>query len=313
MAATGAAPPLTLRIDPALAEAAVERALASGGPMGSEALAGNRRRAEPLYGVVDPAERRAAFGRFALVEFETLGLAEPILRAIAERPTVAGRVRVALVGEARGRHDEGITCEPRGQHLGIRIEASRFGDPGATLAWTRHALGHAEDTLDPAFGFEPGWDEAGRSWVVAAAQARLHRLWDVSVDGRLAAAGHLAAEPARRRHRAAIAGDLRGVSEGAIDAVIARLWEEPRPAFHDLLDWAARPIALVHIAAPGEPGLPNPDRCPLCGFAGDDVFPPAASVAALVEADYPAWRAAHGLCGRCTDRYRFAGQLGGTS
>ncbi|MEW5989904.1 MAG: hypothetical protein AB1736_00985 [Chloroflexota bacterium] len=306
-----AAPSLTLRIDPALAEAAVDRALTSGDSTRPDALAGSRHRAEPLYGIAEPALRAAAFGRFALAEFEAMGLAEPILRAIAERPGVAQRVRVALLGEARGRHDEGVTCEPQGEHLGFRIEASRFANPAAVLTWARHALGHAEDTLDPAFGFEPGWDEVGGAAAAAAAQARLHRLWDVSVDGRLAAAGHLAVESARGRHRAAIGSDLRGVSEMAIEAVVARLWAGPRPTFPDLLDWATRPIALVRALAPGEPGQPRPDRCPLCGFAADDVVPPATSVAALVNADYPAWRPEHGLCGRCADRYRFAGRLGG--
>lgn len=308
-----AATSLTMRVDPAFAEAAVERALRSRGPAASEALTASRRRAEPLYAMADSAEREAAFGRFALSEFDALRLAEPILRAIAERPAIATRVRVALLGEARGRLDEGVTCEPVGEHLGIRMDASRFGDPAALVAWARHALGHAEDTLDPGFEFEPGWDEAGVAWVAAATQARIHRFWDVSVDGRLAAAGRLAAEPVLRRHRAAIAGDLPGIRDAVIDAVVARLWEGPRPVFGDLVRWAAQPIKLVDAVAPGEPGLPRPDRCPLCGFPGDDVLAPEAPVAALVSADYPAWRPEQGLCGRCTDRYRFAGRLGGRS
>ena len=311
MLATDAAPPLSLRVDPALAEAAVERALSGRGPAASEALAANRHRTEPLYAIIDTAEREVAFERLALAEFDALGLAQPILLAVTERPAVATRVRVALLGEARGRLDEGITCEPVGEHLGIRIEASRFEDPAALLAWARHALGHAEDALDPGFGFEPDWDEAGVEWGATASQRRLHRLWDVSIDGRLTVAGRLAAGPALRRHRAAIALDVPGVSDAAIDAVVARLWQGTRPVFHDLLDWAARPVELVRAMAPGEPGLPRPDRCPLCGFPSDDVLPPEARVAALVAADYPSWRPEQGLCGRCTDRYRFAGHLGG--
>ncbi len=311
MVVAEAAPGFALHVDPALAEAAVFRALSRLDLVASEALAAHRRRTELVYAMADPAERGLAFGRLALAEFAELCLAEPLRVAVAERPAVAARARVVLLGEARGRLDEGVTCEPGGEHLGIRIEATWFDDPGGLLAWARHALGHAEDTLDPAFAFERDWDEAGGGRVPVATRARLHRLWDVTVDARLVAAGRLVAGPALRRHRAAIAGDLPGIGGAAIDVVVAYLWERPRPAFPELLAWAERPIGIVRVAAPGEPGLPRPDRCPLCGFPSDDVIPPEAEVAELVAVDYPDWRPERGLCGRCTDRYRFAGLLGG--
>ena len=300
-----------LRVDPTFAEAVVWRVLTVAGTRTADALAAYRRRSEPVYGLADPAARDAAFAQLAVGEFERLALAEPLRRAISERPAVADRVRIVLVGDARGRSGEGITWEPGGAHLGIRVDGDRFGDPGELLAWARHALGHAEDTLDSTFGFRPGWEETADGRLVSGTQARLHRLWDVTVDARLAADGLLLDPTALERHWERLAADLRGLTEDSVDAVFGFLWDGPRPAFGQLLAWAARPIELVAAAAPGAPGLPRPDRCPLCRFPSDDVVAPAEAVAALVAADYPAWRPDLGLCGRCTDRYRFAGRLGG--
>ena len=303
---------LAVRVDPTLAEAAVRSALTGFVPARLEAFEAHQQRAGRCYEIDDQVERDAAFARLALAEFDELGLAEPLRHAVAERPPLARRVRVILAGEARGPVDEGVTCESGGQHLGVRVSVARLGDPGELLAWARHAMGHAEDTLDPTFRFEPGWDGSGGLRAIAAAtQSRVHRLWDVTVDARLVRAGRLGELRARQRHHARIAADLPGVAPGTIDAVLDRLWDGARPAFPELLAWAARPADLVAAVAPGDPGFARPDRCPLCRFPSDDVVPPERAIADVVAADYPDWRPEHGLCGRCTDRYRFAGRLGG--
>lgn len=302
-----------LRVDPTFAEAVVWRVLSAADPGTADALAAYRRRAEPLYGLDDAVARDAAFSQLAVGEFERLGLPDPLRRAVAERPVVADRVRIILIGDARGRSDEGITWEPDGAHLGIRIDGARFGNPEDVLAWARHALGHAEDTIDPAFGFWPGWEETTDGRIASGTQARLHRLWDVTIDSRLAAAGLLSDGSAPQRHVERVAADLPGIAADSVDTVFGFLWDGPRPTFGQLLTWAARPIELVAAACPGDPGLPRPDRCPLCRFPSDDVVPPPAAIAALVAADYPEWHPDLGLCGRCTDRYRFAGRLGGAA
>lgn len=307
-ARAGAAPQLTVRVDPTLAEAAVRIAL--DGPSVPEELATlHRQRIDGCYEIPDPAARERAFGALALAEFAELELAVPLIRAVAERPEIGATLRLLLVGEA-DRRDEGVTCERGGEHLGVRVDARRLADPDGLLGWARHALGHAADTLDPAFEFAPGWEEGPDGRVAATVAARLHRLWDVAVDGRLAAAGLLDGAATRRVHRARLAADLPGVPGPAVDAVVDRLWQGERPSFAELLAWSRRPADLVEVAAPGTP-RPRPDRCPLCRFPGDDVVPPGPDVAAAVARDYPHWRVSDGLCGRCADRYRFLGFLGG--
>ena len=311
MVALGTGSELLIRIDPALAEVVVFRALSHPELIAPERVAGHRRRIDLLYSSSEPFGRDAAFGRLAVEEFEALDLFRPIRQALAERPALAATVRVVLLGSANGRLEEGVTCEPAGARLGIRVESRRFDDPGSLLAWARHALGHGEDTLDPVFDFDPGWEEAVRRRLGSVTIGRLHRLWDVTVDSHLSKAGRLVAEPALGRHRAAIATDLPGVASPAIGHVVEYLWEGPRPTFPTLRAWAERPLELLRVAAPGEAARLRPDRCPLCGFPSPDVIQPDTRVAALVSAAYPEWCPEDGLCGRCTDRFRFAGCLGG--
>lgn len=300
------------RVDPAFAEAVVRRLFSPpDGRLADDAL-GYQRRLEPAYRVADPLARDAAFARLAVDEFERLGLADPLRQAIAERPSVAQRVRLVLLGDARGGSDEGVTWEPGGAHLGMRVADGRFDEPDGLLAWARHVLGHAADTLDPTFGYRAGWEATAGGQLAGATHARLHRLWDVTVDSRLAADG-LLDHAARQRHRAILAADLPGVDADALEAVLGLLWDGPRPTFPELLAWASRPADLVTAVAPAGSRSPRPDRCPLCRFPSDDVAVPSPRVASLIAADYPDWRADLGTCGRCTDRYRFSTALGGAA
>lgn len=306
--AVAAAIDIPIRVDPAVAERAVWRAI-RGGQVSRGALADHRRRAETAYGYADGAARDAAFERAAHVEFGVLDLAGPLRTAVAECPDLAPRVRLILLGEARGRGDEGITCDPDAEHLGFRVEIRRFDDPAGLLGWARHAVGHARDTLDPEFHYERDWQGRGR--CSAAAEARVHRLWDVSVDARLAGDGLLDAVRARRRHVELVAADLPGVRPEVAAAAVTFLWDGPRPSFPEFVAFAIRPVELVGLAVPGSVEAPRPDRCPLCRFPGDDVLPPVPVMADLVRREYPDWRPEDGLCGRCTDRFRFLAPSGG--
>lgn len=303
---------IAVRVDPALAEAAVWGVLSRLAATESPQRARHDRRAARAYDLDDPVERDREFAALARIEFDELGLADPLVSALDERPALAVRARVLLVGQARSGQDEGVTCEPRGEHVGFRIDPGRFADPATLARWARHALGHAEDTLDPAFGFVPGWDGDGRgAHIRTAAQARLHRLWDISVDGRVARRGS-DGESTRTRHLERLRADLPGASAAAVAAALDRLWSGPRPDFATLLQWAERPASVLDGLASDDLGAVWPDRCPLCRFPSDDVRPPRAVVAAHVAADYPWWHPELGICGRCDDRYRLGGRLGGS-
>lgn len=292
-------------IDPAFAEDLVRRASRAGD--GGDAGPRHAARVGPLYAVRDQAERDAAFGRLALEEFEELGLAERVRDAVRSRPLLRDRVRRVLLAEAGGPGDAGVTCEPDGSCLGIRVEAGRFDRPGRLGEWLRHVLGHAQDTLDPAFGFVPGRSEALLS---PPAQARFHRLWDVAVDaGDTASAG---SPGTREAHRAVMAADLGGMADDVVGAVMRLLAGRPRPSFEQLLRWAEDRADLI-VTATGRRIPGGTDRCPLCGFAGRDITQPDAAVAAAVRREYPDWRPERGLCGRCNDRARLAGGRGGGS
>lgn len=298
---------IPIRVDPVFAEAVVWRFLSSPETVATELPAIHADRVEPLYALIETQDREVAFERLALDEFEDFGFGDAIRQAIEERVDVASRVRAVLIAEARSRFDEGVTWEPSGAHLGIRLELARFDDDERLRDWARHVLGHAEDTLDPTFAYEAGRVEAT---LGAPAQWRFHRLWDVTVDARLAAAGHPNPGASREAHGGRLFGDLRGTPDAVIDAVLERLWVGPRPTFAELVAWSADPRTLVGAVTRPRTDA-RPDRCPLCRFPGDDIVPPDVSIAVVVAADYPTWRPNDGLCGRCTDRYRFAGLLGG--
>jgi hypothetical protein len=299
-----------LRVDPALAETAVFWAHARPGVAGSDARRRYRRRRDSAYASDTAREREAAFARIAVLEFEELGLAGPLFAALRERPALDERVTTILVADARTSLEEGVTCDAGGTSLGFRVDAPRFSDPPALLDWARHVLGHAEDTLDPAFGFEPGWDGRGARRLGAAASARLHRLWDVTVDARLAGAGHLPPASTRAGHCARIAAELPGVDAETVARVVDRLWDGPRPTFDELRTWAVRPADLVAHVAPGSGDLLLADRCPLCGFPSFDLVAPEPALAVLVANEYPDWQPMAGLCGRCADRYRLRSLTG---
>lgn len=308
---TATAPPtLPVRVDPTLAEAVVRRVLVARGSTDPAIVAAHARRAEPIYDIDDERERAAAFEGLALSEFEELGLADLVRASIEARPAVADRLRVVLLGEARGRHDEGVTWEPSGAHLGLRVDPARFDHPDRLGDWARHVLLHAADTLDPGFGFRPGWMERSLSRPV---QQRVHDLWDVTIDSRLHAAGPSGVDALRRGHRARLSAQLPGCPERVIVMLVDRLWHGSRPTFPALVAWASDRDALVTGLSRSGPdtGTGGLDRCPLCRFPGGDIRVPDAPIAALVSREYPDWHPALGLCGRCTDRARFIDRTGG--
>ncbi len=213
------------------------------------------------YAIPDGPAREAAFGSLALEEFEDLGLADALRAAVAERPSVAARVAVVLLAEARGRADEGVTWEPGGTHLGIRVDLARYDDPEGLAAWARHVLGHAQDTADPAFGSRAGLAEA-RLGVPA---------WRASTccgtRRRCAAAGRLRGCPpggkaadSRSRHRSLDRRRPRGAPHAAVDAC-STACSGPRRPTPSCTAWTDTPER--HDAAAGPVARPGPTVPPV--------------------------------------------------
>lgn len=306
--------PVLLRVEPPLAEALAWRALtrleAAGEP---GPLAEHHRWAAPLYELDEGPARDAAFRRLGEREVLELGVLEPLEAAFAERADLVERIEQLLVGEAAGSAQEGATCDRGGRRIGLRALLHRFDDPGRLRAWARHALAHAADTLDPAFAWEPGWDE-GAAGAGPIAE-RLHLLWDISIDGRAwrgdLPADPVAAETARARHETVLARLFPGAGAAALGALVERLWSGDRPTFPELRAWAGEPGQLGPEASAAD-GRLAPGRCPLCSFPSHDLTVPDPAVAADVAREYPRWRPSQGLCGRCLDRYAFA-RIGGPS
>ena len=302
--------PLTLWVDSSLAEALAWRTLArleaAGHP---EPLAEHHRRAAPLYELDEGPARDTAFRRLAEREVLELGVLGPIEAAFGERADLVERIEQLLVGQAAGPAQEGATCDRTGRRIGLRVLVHRFDDPGRLRAWARHAFAHAADTLDAAFAYEPGWDE-GAAGAGAAAE-RLHRLWDISIDGRVARRDPVAATAARARHETDVARLFPGTGTAAVGALVERLWSGDRPTFTELRVWASEPERLGPGGVAAE-GRLSPGRCPLCSFPSHDLTVPDPAVAADVAREYPAWRPGQGLCSRCLDRYAFA-RIGGPS
>ncbi len=299
--------PTTLRIDPALAEALAWRTLARLEAAGDPApIAQHHRRATPLYELAESGDRDAAFRRLAEREVLELRVLEPIEAAFAERAELVEQIEVLLLGEASSRAQEGATCDGNGRRIGLRALIHRFDDPVRLRGWASHVFAHAADTLDPAFQYEPGWDEG----VVAVGRAeRVHQLWDISLDGRCARAGRAPATP-RERHEAALAALFTATAPDAVGATVERLWSGARPTFPELRAWAAEPERLGEGGAFVAGDLWS-GRCPLCSFPSHDLAVPDHEIASDVGREYPDWRPELGICSRCLDRYAFA-RIGGS-
>ncbi len=307
----GAGPRLV--VAPDLAEEVAWRAILRAERAGRlDVRARHHERAAQAYLLPPGPARDRAFGDLALRELDELGLLDPIQAAIAERPGLASRVDLVLLARALGPTGETVTCDPSTRRVGLRVTVGRFDDPTRLRAWARHALGHAEDSLDPDFGFDPAWPRQ----TDGASAERLHVLWDASVDGRAARAGRpiLGSSPAGHRDR--LAALLPPGSEAVAAALVERCWRGERPAFALLRRWAETFLAVDGATSHGATGsgetppeapratlLPG-GRCPLCRFPSAVLFVPDPTLAGRVAAAHPGWQVEEGLCERCHDRYR---------
>jgi hypothetical protein len=266
------------------------------------------REREKLYAILDPDERNTAFFKLHLDWFREWGLEKLLTDLLKVFPLLTEKLSVLVVRKTRGKKDdEGaeLYVNETGQRSAIlALRPESFERDAALRDYVRHEFTHLHDMLDPAFGYAPTLDLPGLN----GAQQRLAReryrlLWDITIDGRLAAAGH---KPMAARESHAVAFS-RGYSFWPAERqaeTFESLWQNTSPSHAEFLALIADPRGLreAHRPAPG-------GSCPLCDFptftwADADALRP--EIAARVVVEFPSWTREQGLCGRCLETYQAA-------
>ena len=279
--------------DPRLVEAAVLVAVARRGRDGEF-----HAERDALYRIAEPEPREAGFAALHARWFERLALDRPFGEALAERPAIAARCRRWLVARARGTRDEAadlLVAPSAPPTLLVRVTAETVATAERLTLLLRRELLHVADMLDPRFGYAPSLPEGlagGARESVVRGNYRV--LWDAYVDGRLARRG--AVPPAARAERLLEFG-----------RAFPHLGAGTAAAFERF--FGARELThaeLLAFAAGGPAGAPLP-RCRLCELPTRDFAPApealAVEVLAAIARDFPSWRPADGLCGRCAELY----------
>ena len=266
---------MQLRYDENFIEAAVFLC-ASGRRKGVPALqiARFHRERERLYSILDPDERNAAFFKLHLDWFREWGLEHPLTNVLNEVPLVRQQLGVLAIRRTTSRNDEGaeLYVNEAGLRTGLlALRLGRLTEDDALRNYLRHEFTHLHDMLNPAFGYAPELDLPGLN----AAQKRLAReryrlLWDITIDGRLAAAGHPPMGP-REQHADAFARSYSFWDKPRQSTTFEALWKNASPHHGEFLALIADPRGLrdAHQPAPGA-------SCPLCAFPTFDWADPAA-------------------------------------
>ena len=262
------------------------------------------REREKLYSIPDPDDRNTAFFKLHLDWFREWDLEKALVELLKEFPLLMNKADALVVRKTRGKNDEGaeLYVNDAGQRSAIlALRPESFECDKALRDYVRHEFTHLHDMLDPAFGYSPSLQLPGLN----GAQQRLAReryrlLWDITIDGRLAAANHTPAQ-SRERHAAAFDRGYSFWPEPRRVETFDSLWRGPSPRHTDLLALIADPRGLrdAHRPAPGA-------SCPLCEFPTfnwADATALSADIQRRITAEFPAWTQEQGLCGRCLETY----------
>jgi len=264
----------------------------------------HREREKP-YAILDPDDRNTAFFKLHLDWFREWGLEKPLAEVIKEFPLVRERLGVLAVRKITGRNDEGaeLYINEANQRTGLlALRMERLTDDTALRNYLRHEFTHLQDMLDPAFGYSPALDLPGLN----AAQQRLAReryrlLWDITIDGRLAARAYTPMAT-REQHAAMFARGYSFWPEKRQAETFDSLWQCRAPHHSDFLALVTRPRGTheTHGPAPG-------GSCPLCDFptfSWADVDSLPAEITRQITSEFPVWHAEQGLCNRCLETYQ---------
>lgn len=268
------------------------------------------RERERLYAILDPDERNTAFFKLHLGWFREWGLEKLLTDLVKEFPLLSEKLTLLAVRKTRGKNDEGaeLYVNEGGQRNAIlALRPESFERDAALRDYVRHELTHLHDMLAPEFGYAPVLELPGlNSAQQRLARERYRLLWDITIDGRLSAAGR-APMTSREQHAAAFARGYSFWLEDRQKETFAALWGNPKPRHEEFLSLIADPRGLreAHRPAPG-------GSCPLCEFptftwADADALRP--EIKARIIAEFPAWTPEQGLCGRCLETYQAAAGL----
>jgi hypothetical protein len=263
------------------------------------------RERERLYGILVPDERNAAFFKLNLDWFREWGLEQPLTRLLSEFGSLRGRLTALAVRKATSRKEEGAELyvnEARERTALLALRLDRLTSDPALETYLRHEFMHLHDMVDPGFGYSPVLELPGCNAAQRRLAAERYRLlWDITIDGRIAAAGHTPVT-SREQHRASFASGYSFWPEPRREETFVALWASRAPRHAEFLALIADPRGLreIHHPAPGA-------SCPLCDFPTFSWADPGAVVPELadrIKAEFPAWVLEQGLCSRCLETYQ---------
>ena len=269
------------------------------------------RKRESLYGILDPDERNTAFFKLHLDWFREWGLEKLLSQLLKEFPLLSEALSVLVVRKTRNKNDEGAElyvneAGRRSAVLALRPES--FERDAALRDYVWHEFTHLSDMVDSRFGYAPILDLPGLNGAQKRLACERYRLlWDITIDGRLTAAGHT---PMRscELHRAAFSRAFCFWPEDRQRDTFHALWHSAAPSHSGFLALISDPRGLRGAQGPA-PGA----SCPLCDFptfAWADAEALSPETAARVLAEFSAWTPDQGLCGRCLEAYQASAALG---
>jgi hypothetical protein len=290
---------------------------------------------EKLYSILDPDERNAAFFRLHLEWFREWGLERQLIEVADEFPRLRTTLSALVFRTARGRNDEGAELyvntvaqdfqdssvqysegrlesrpnqqagKPALQTGVVALRVQRLDDSIDLTRFLRHEFTHVDDMVNPDFGYSPHLALTGQNVAQQRIAGERYRLlWDITIDGRLAAAGRATTEN-RERHREMFDRAFSFWTNDKREIVFNMLWQNKNSRHADLLAIASDPRDLRAAQAPVPGG-----QCPLCGFATFDWADAAQLEERTIEAmlqEFPHWTIDQGVCGRCVQIYRVVG------
>ncbi|HEY5911305.1 MAG TPA: hypothetical protein VJA21_11950 [Verrucomicrobiae bacterium] len=295
-----------LRYDEDLVEAAVFLCVAGRHPrIPSLQIVRFNRERERLYDIIDPDGRNAAFFRLHLEWFREWGLEQLLTVPLKEFSLLREGLRLLAFRKSRTKADEGaeLYVNEAGERSGVvAIQPERLKRELGLAAFLRHELTHLQDMVDPGFGYRPELPVTGPSLNQhRLARERYQRLWDITIDGRLARSGRDTIITKEQRWLE-FSGAFVFWTQTRREEVFRALWTSPAPT-HRMLEELTCDPSLLQIADAPHPGSP----CPLCGFP-TFAWATAANLAdhtvAAIRSEFPQWVPEQGVCGRCSEIYR---------